>query len=89
MKHEEEYSDEQMATILREVDTQGKSIEDTCKRHKVSVQTFYLWRRRVGSLQENEVKRLREMEKENARLKRLLAERDLELDVVREFLKKK
>ena len=40
-------------------------------------------------MQENEVKRLREMEKENARLKRLLAERDLELDVVREFLKKK
>jgi putative transposase len=74
--------------ILREVDTQGKSIEETCKCHKVSVQTFYLWRRRFGSLQENEVKRLREMEKENARLKRLLAERDLELDVVREFLKK-
>jgi hypothetical protein len=56
LKHEEEYSDEQMATILREVDTQGKSIEDTCKRHKVSVQNFYLWRRRFGSLQENEVK---------------------------------
>ncbi|MFM8930684.1 MAG: transposase [Gemmataceae bacterium] len=53
------------------------------------MQTFYLWRRRFGSLQENEVKRLREMEKENSRLKRLLAERDLELDVVREFLKKK
>jgi putative transposase len=74
--------------ILREVDTQGKSIEETCKCHKVSVQTFYLWRSRFGSLQENEVKRLREMEKENARLERLLAERDLELDVLREFLKK-
>ena len=74
--------------ILREVDTQGKSIEETCKCHKVSVQTFYLWRSRFGSLQENEVKRLRKMEKENARLNRLLAERDLELDVVREFLKK-
>ena len=82
------FSDEQIVTILREVDTQGKSIEGTCKRHKVSVQTFYLWRRRFGSLQENEVKRLREMEKENARLKRLLEKRDLELDVVTEFLKK-
>ena len=49
---------------------------------------FYLWRRRFGSLQENEVKRLRELEKENARPKSLLAERDFELDVVREFLKK-
>jgi putative transposase len=36
------FSDEQIVTILREVDTEGKSIEDTCKRHKVSVQTFYL-----------------------------------------------
>ena len=45
--------------------------------------------RRFGSLQENEVKKLRDMEKENARLKRILAERDIELDVIREFLKKK
>ena len=82
------FSDEQVVTILRKVDTQGKSIEDTCKRHKVSVQTFYLWRRRFGSLLENKVKRLRKTEKENARLNRQLAERDLELDVVREFLKK-
>jgi putative transposase len=82
------FSDEQIVTILREVDTHGKSIEDTCKRHNISVQAFYLWRRLFGSLQENEVKRFREMGKENARLKRLLAERDLELDVVREFLKK-
>jgi|688.fasta_scaffold11481_7 putative transposase len=58
------FSDEQIVTILREVDTEGKSIEHTCKRRKVSVQTFYLERRRFGSLQENKVKRLREMEKE-------------------------
>jgi len=37
------FSDEQIVTILFEVDTLGKSIEDTCKRHKISVQTFYLW----------------------------------------------
>ncbi len=53
------FSDEQVVTILREVDTQGKSVEDTCKRHKVSVQTFYIWSRRFGSLQENEVKRFK------------------------------
>jgi putative transposase len=56
------FSDDQIVTILRELDTQGKSIEDTCKRHNITVQTFYLWRRRFGSLQENEAKRLREME---------------------------
>ena len=58
-------SDEQIVTILRELDTLGKSIEETCKRQKVSVQTFYLEHRRFGSLQEKEVKRLREMEKES------------------------
>jgi len=58
------------------VDTQGKSIKDTCKHHKLPVQTFYPWRRRFGPLEESEVKRLKEMEKENARHKRLLAERD-------------
>jgi len=75
--------------ILREAETGGKTIEEICRQHKISVQTFYLWRRRFGSLQENEVKKLRDMEKENARLKRILAERDIELDVIREFLKKK
>ena len=58
-------SDEQIVTILRELDTLGKSIEETCKRHKVSVQTFYLEHRRFGSLQDNKVKRRREMEKES------------------------
>ena len=83
------FLDEQIIAILREAETGGKTIEEICRQHKISVQTFYLWRRRFGSLQENEVKKLRDMEKENARLKRILAERDIELDVIREFLKKK
>ena len=83
------FLDEQIVAILREAETGGKTIEEICRQHKISVQTFYLWRRRFGSLQENEVKKLRDMEKENARLKRILAERDIELDVIREFLKKK
>ena len=84
-----QFSDEQILTILREVDTQGNSIEDTRKRHKVSDQTFYFWRRRFGSLQKNEVKRLKDMARENARLNYLFADRDLELDVVRKYLKTK
>lgn len=83
------FLDEQIVAILREAESGGKTIEEICRQHKISVQTFYLWRRRFGSLQENEVKKLRDMEKENARLKRILAERDIELDVIREFLKKK
>ena len=73
------FLDEQIVAILREAETGGKTIEEVCRQHKISVQTFYLWRRRFGSLQENEVKKLRDMEKENARLKRILAERDIEL----------
>ena len=84
-----QFSDEHIVTILREVETQGNSIKDTRKRHKVSDQTFNFWRRRFGSLQKNEVKRLREMARENARLNYLFADRDLELDVVRKYLKTK
>jgi putative transposase len=51
--------------------------------------TFYIWKKKFGAMGEAEVKRLRELEKENGRLKRLLAERDLELDVIKEFLQKK
>ena len=55
----------------------------------MSEPTYYAWKRKYGSMAEPDVKRLRELEKENARLKRLLAERDLEVDVMKEFLEKK
>ena len=51
--------------------------------------TYYGWRRKYGSMAEPDVKRLKELEKENARLKRLLAERDVEIDVMKEFVSKK
>ena len=54
-----------------------------------STVTFYRWRRRYGSMQVDEVKRLRELEAENARLKRLLAESALEIDAIREVLRGK
>jgi putative transposase len=60
-----------------------------CRRHAIRAPTFYAWRRKFGPMAENEVRRLRELEKVNGRLKRLLAERDVELDVVLELLQKK
>lgn len=83
------FSDEQIVAILREVDTKARTINEACRHYKVSVPTIYSWRKKFGSLQESEVKRLREMEKENSRLKRLLAERDLEVDALKELVKKK
>ncbi len=60
-----------------------------CSRHGICEQTFYRWRRRYGGMQVDEVKRLRELEAENARLKRLLAESALEIDAIREVLRGK
>ena len=76
-----------MVKILREADTE--SVPEAAKRHAVSEQTIYAWRKRYGELEVSDVRRLRELEQENARLKRLVAERDLEIDVMREIAQKK
>jgi putative transposase len=59
------------------------------KRHGISEQTIYTWRKRFGALQVDDVKRLRQLEAENARLKKLVAERDLEIEVMKEVAAKK
>jgi putative transposase len=83
-----EFSEEQRVGILREAEKGEESIGQVCRRHGISDVTFFRWRRKFGGLGMPEMRRLRELEKENARLKRLLAERDLEIDVVRELLSK-
>lgn len=83
------FTEEQIVALLREGQAGEKSVEELCRAHGVSQPTYYGWKRKYGSMAEPDVKRLRELEKENARLKRLLAERDLEIDVVKEFLQKK
>jgi putative transposase len=83
------FSEEQIVAILREAASGGKTIADVCRRHGISEPTFYVWRRKYESMTESEVRRLRELEKENGRLKKLLAERDLEVDAMRELLLKK
>jgi putative transposase len=83
------FTEEQIVAILREADTGNQSVAEVARQHGVSEPTIDGWRRKYGGMQQDEVRRLRELEKENVRLKRLLAERDLELDTVKEFLKKK
>jgi putative transposase len=58
------------------------------KRHGISEQTIYTWRKRFGGFQANEVRRLKQLEAENARLKKLVAERDLEIEVMKEVAAK-
>ena len=83
------FSEEQVVAILREGQVGQKSVEQLCREHGVSQPTYYAWKRRYAAMNEPDVKRLRELEKENGRLKRLLAERDVEIDVMKEFLEKK
>jgi putative transposase len=77
------FSDEQMVAILREADR--TSVAETAKKHKVSEQTIYAWRKHFGELAPSDVKRLKSLETENAKLKKLLAERDLDIEVLKEI----
>ncbi len=77
------FTDEQMVAILREADR--SSVADVARKHKVSEQSIYVWRRHFGQLAPADVKRLRALEAENAKLKKLLAERDLDIDVLKEI----
>jgi putative transposase len=67
------YTDEQMVKILREADR--SPVADVAKKHGVSEQTIYVWRKRFGTMTADETKRLRKLEQENSRLKKLVAER--------------
>ncbi len=81
------FTDEQMVRILREADT--TPVSAVAKKHGVSDVTIYAWRKRFGTLETMDVKRLKAVEQENARLKKLLAERDLEIEVMKEIARGK
>jgi putative transposase len=70
-------------------EAEQRPIAEVAKKHGVSVETLYRWRRAYGGMELPEVKRLKQLEQENARLKKLLAERDLEVEVMKEIAAKK
>lgn len=81
------FTEEQMVKMVREADR--SSVTEVAKRHAISEQTLYTWRKKFGELEVADAKRLRAVETENARLKKLLAERDLEIEVMKEIAAKK
>ena len=82
------FSEEQIVGFLREADA-GVAIKDLCRKHGFSDASFYLWRSKFGGMSVSDAKRLKELETENSRLKKLLAESMLENEVTREALRKK
>ena len=84
-----QFTDEQIVAILQQAEKSEQTIAEVCRQHNIAENTFYRWRSRFGGLNTSEAARVPELEKENARLKRLLAERDLEVDIIKEILQKK
>ena len=81
------FTEEQMVGILREADQ--KTGPEVAKKHGVSAQTLYAWRKHFGTLEPADVKRLRQLEHENGRLKKLVADLTLDIDVLKEVSRKK
>jgi len=84
-----QFSAEQIIKILEQAERDEQSSSAICRSHGISETTFYRWRKQFGGMTVAEVQRLKDLEKQNARLKRLLAERDLEVDALKELLAKK
>ena len=81
------FSAEQIVSKLREADVllgQGSTVESVCKRLEITNKTYYSWRKEYGGLKVDQAKRLKEMERENARLKRLVAELSLDKQMLQE-----
>jgi len=83
------YTAEQIVGFVREAEKTEVTIAEFCRQKGFNEGTFYKWKKRFGSMQVQEVKRLRELEAENARLKRILADRMIEIDAMQELLAKK
>ena len=83
------YSEEQIIRILREAETNQIPIREVCRQHNITEQTLYRWRNKYGGMDVPEARRLKDLESENARLKRLVAEQMLVIDGLKEFSRKK
>ena len=82
------YSEEQIVRILKESEA-GMAVRDVCRKHNVSEQTFYRWKKRYGGMDVSEVKRLKELEGENTELKKIVADLTLDNRMLRDINSKK
>ena len=81
------FSEEQIITILKEAEG-GTKVAELCRRHGISDATFYTWRSKYGGLEVSEMRRLRQLEEENRRLKAIVADQALDLRALKDVLAK-
>ena len=82
------YSDSQIVSILKQAES-GVAVPDLCREHGMSSATFYKWRSKYGGMDASMMSRLKELEEENRRLKKMYAEAQLQADIVKDAMKKK
>lgn len=82
------FSETQIITILKAVEA-GRTVRDVCREHEISEATYYHWKSKYGGMEASDIRRLRELEEENRRLKAMYAELSLEHRILKEVLTKK
>lgn len=82
------FSEQQIAFILRQAE-EGTTVEDVCRKAGISVQTYYRWRSKYGGLMPSEMKRLKQLEEENGRLRKLVADLSLDKEMLQDVIKRK
>jgi len=82
------FSEEQIIGILKAAETSG-NIRSCCAEHNITEQTFYRWRRKYGGMEVSEAKKLRELERENAELKKIVAEQTLDIRMLKDVNSRK
>jgi len=82
------YTDEQIAYALRQAET-GTAVAEVCRKMGISEATYYNWKKKYGGLGVSELRRLKQLEEENARLKRMVADLSLDKQMLQEVLQKK
>jgi putative transposase len=82
------FSEQQIIAILKAVEA-GKTVRDVCREHEVSEATYYKWKTKYGGMEASDIRRLRDLEEENRRLKHMFAELSLEHRILKEVLEKK
>jgi len=82
------FKEEQIIRILQEAEA-GLSVADVCRKHNCSEQSFYRWKQKFGGMDVSEAKRLKELERENAELKKIVAEQTLDIRMLRDVNSKK